>query len=284
MAMKRLFPVILILLLGKADIVAQRNDIGLFLGVAKYKGELSNSFFTTHFIHPAFGVYYRDNFNKHWSFRLGATIANVSGDDAYSKYDFEVNRNLSFSSSLQEIEGRFEFNFTPYELGSYQYLMTSFLFGGLSAFHFNPKAVLRGEEIELQPLGTEGQGIYADRQPYSLFSAALLFGGGFKINGDNIGFTIEMGVRRAYTDYLDDVSTTYPDPVTLAAINGQDAADLSDRTLGYDPLHEGKMRGNSKDPDWYMFTGVSAYIAIGKRGKYSCLPHHRRHGSWSGGW
>lgn len=275
--MKKLFLVFLMLCVEGADIFAQRSDIGLFLGLAKYKGELSNSFFTPRFLHPAFGAYFRDNFNKHWSFRIGATIAKVSGDDAYSKYDFEVNRNLSFSSSLQEIEGRFEFNFMPYELGNYNYLFTSFMFGGLSVFHFNPKAELRGEEIELQPLGTEGQGIYADRQPYSLYSAALLFGGGFKINGDNIGFTIEMGVRRAYTDYLDDVSTTYPDPVTLLAINGPDAAALSDRTLGYDPqLHEGKKRGNSQDPDWYMFTGVSAYIGIGSKFRYACKPFHRR--------
>src|SRR5436190_18324346 len=143
---------------------AQRNDIGLFLGVAKYKGELSNSFYTINFIHPAFGAYYRDNFNKHWSFRLGATIAKVSGDDAFSKSEFEVNRNLSFSSTLQEVEGRFEFNFMPYELGNYNYLFTTFMFGGLSVFHFNPKAELHGQEVELQPLGTEGQGVYADRR------------------------------------------------------------------------------------------------------------------------
>ncbi len=279
--MKKLILIFLLISLTGADIFAQRNDIGLFLGVSKYKGELSNSFFTIHFIHPAFGVYYRDNFNKHWSFRLGANIGDVSGDDAFSKYNFEVNRNLSFSSSIQEIEGRFEFNFMPYELGNDNYLFTMFMFSGLSAFHFNPKAELHGQEIELQPLGTEGQGVYADRQPYSLYSAALVFGGGIKINGDNIGFTIEIGPRRAYTDYLDDVSTTYPDPVALLAVNGPAAAALSDRTLGDDPLHhEGKKRGNSKDPDWYMFTGVSAYIGIGSKFKYACKPFHRAHVSY----
>lgn len=275
--MKKLLFLAFLTSLMRADVSAQRDDIGLFLGVAKYKGELSNSFYNIHFLHPAFGAYFRDNFNKHWSFRLGVTIAKVSGDDAFSKYDFEVNRNLSFSSSLQEIEGRFEFNFMPYEVGDYRYLFTTFMFAGLSAFHFNPKAELHGDEVELQPLGTEGQGVYSDRQPYSLYSAAFLFGGGIKINGDNIGFTIEMGARKTYTDYLDDVSTTYPDPVALLAINGADAAALSDRTLGNDPIHnEGKKRGNSMNADWYMFTGVSAYIPIGSKFKYSCKPFHRR--------
>lgn len=264
-----------------ADISAQRNDIGMFLGLSKYKGELSNSFFTPQFLYPAFGVYYRDNFNKHWSFRLGATIGKIGGDDSYSKYGFEVNRNLSFTSSIQEVAGQFEFNFMPYELGNYNYLFTTFLFSGLSVVHFNPKAEFHGEEVELQPLGTEGQGVYPDRQPYSLYSAAFLFGGGIKINGDNIGFTIEMGPRRAYTDYLDDVSLTYPDPVALLATNGATAAALSDRSLSTDPLHhEGKKRGNAKDPDWYMFTGVSAYIGIGNKFKYACRPFHRHHVSY----
>src|SRR5574339_217326 len=101
--MKKLLFLTFLLFLTRVGAFAQRDDIGLFLGVAKYKGELSNSFYNIHFLHPAFGAYFRDNFNKHWSFRLGATIAKVSGDDSYSKYDYEVNRNLSFSSSLQEI-------------------------------------------------------------------------------------------------------------------------------------------------------------------------------------
>lgn len=279
--MRKLLFLAFFALLTTGQLFAQRNDVGLFLGVAKYKGELSNSFYTINFIHPAFGAYFRNNFNQHWAFRVGATISEVSGDDAYSKYGYEVNRNLSFTSAIQEVSGQFEFNFMPYELGNYNYLFTTYMFGGLSAFHFNPKAELHGQEIELQPLGTEGQGVYSDRQPYSLYSAALLFGGGFKINGDNIGFTIEMGARRAYTDYLDDVSSTYPDPVRLLATNGPTAVALSDRTLGADPhLMEGKKRGNADDPDWYMFTGVSAYIAIGNKFKYACKPFHRKHMSY----
>ena len=50
---------------------AQIDDIGLFLGMAKYKGELSNSFFTPYMFYPAFGGYYRHNFNRHWAARMG---------------------------------------------------------------------------------------------------------------------------------------------------------------------------------------------------------------------
>ena len=281
--MKKIFLSILIVSLLAADCRAQRDDIGLFLGLAKYKGELSNSLFTTDFLHPAFGGYYRKNFNRHWGFRFAATIGGVSGDDAYSKYDYEVNRNLNFSSAIQEISGTFEFNFLPFEVDNYNYAFTPFMFWGLSVMHFNPKTDYRGVEYELQPLATEGQETYYNpkNKKYSLFSAAMPFGGGFKISGeDRLGFTIECGVRRVYTDYLDDVSTIYPDRQIQFLENGAVSVALSDRSLGDNPLEiPGKQRGNPDTPDWFMFIGASAYIAIGSKYKFSCRPFHRSRSS-----
>jgi len=190
-----------------------------------------------------------------------------------------VNRNLSFISAIQEVSGTFEFNFLPFEISNYNYSFTPFMFWGLSVFHFNPKAEYKGEEIELQPLGTEGQETsdHPERIKYSLISAAMPFGGGFKFNGDNLGFTIEMGVRRAYTDYLDDVSTTYPNQIILLAENGSLAAELSDRSLGEAPLiAPDKMRGDPNHPDWYMFVGVSAYKSIGGKFRYACKPFNSK--------
>jgi hypothetical protein len=257
---------------------AQVNDIGMFLGLSKYKGELSNSFFTPYMFRPAVGVYYRSNFNRHWSARLAATIGSVAGDDADSKYDWEVNRNLNFHSAIQEVSATFEFNFLPFELGNYNYSFTPFFFWGLSVFHFNPKTEYRGEEYELQPLATEGQETWAhpDWKKYSLYSAAMPFGGGFKFNGDNIGFTVECGVRRTYTDYLDDVSMTYTDPNIIFLENGAVAAALSDRSLGdYPTVDGGKQRGDmATRPDWFMFIGVSAYISVGGKFRYACKQFH----------
>lgn len=273
--MKKIFLSLASLSFLSSVATAQVDDIGLFLGMAKYKGELSNSFFTPYLLHPAFGAYYRHNFNRHWGFRIAATIGSVSGDDTYSKYDFEQNRNLSFTSGIQEISGTFEFNFLPFELGNYNYPFTPFMFWGLSVFHFNPKAEYKGEEIELQPLATEGQetSAHPERKKYSLLSAAMPFGGGFKFNGDNIGFTVEIGVRRTYTDYLDDVSTTYPDKIIELAENGSVAAALSDRSIGDAPLVSAdKMRGDPMHPDWFMFVGATAYISVGGKFKYSCKP------------
>ena len=276
--MKKFFLLIILCLLLAADARAQTTDIGAFLGMAKYKGELSNSFFTLYFLQPAFGVYYRRNQNRHWSVRVQATIGSIEGDDANSKYDWEVNRNLSFSSAIQEVAGTFEFNFLPFELGNYNYAIAPFMFWGLSVVHFNPKASYKGEEIELQPLGTEGQETYShpERKKYSLLSAAMPFGGGFKINGDNIGFTIEMGPRRTYTDYLDDVSTTYSNKHYIQVENGSVAAALSDRSIGGAAPNIGpeKMRGDPTHPDWFMFVGASAYIGIGGKFRYSCKPFH----------
>jgi len=277
--MKKFFLLIIISSVLAADCRAQRDDIGLFLGMSDYKGELSNSLFSIDFLHPAFGAYYRKNFNRHWGFRFAATIGGISGDDAYSKYDYEVNRNLNFSSAIQEVSGTFEFNFLPFEVDNYNYAFTPFFFWGLSVVHFNPVTEYKGVEYELQPLATEGQETYYNpkNKKYSLYSAAMPFGGGFKIAGeDRLGFTIECGVRRAYTDYLDDVSTIYPDKHIQLLENGPVSVALSDRSLGENPLEiPGKQRGNPDNPDWFMFIGASAYIAIGSKYKYSCRPFHR---------
>lgn len=275
--MKKNFLILFFAVLMAADSFAQVSDIGLFLGFSKYKGELSNSLFTPYFLRPAFGAYYRYNTNRHWAFRIQATIGSVEGDDSQSKYDWEVNRNLSFHSEIQEVAGTFEFNFLTFELGNYNYAFTPFMYWGLSVFHFNPKAEYKGQEYDLRDLCTEGQETYEhpERKKYSLLSAAMPFGGGFKFNGEDVGFTIEIGARRAWTDYLDDVSTTYPDKHIELIGHGPVAAAMSDRSLGENPaVFPGKQRGNENNPDWYMFGGVTAFISIGGKFKYSCRPFH----------
>jgi hypothetical protein len=198
---------------------AQYNDVGVMLGGANYKGELSRHLFNTNFIHPAIGIFYRHNYDRRWSLKVALNYGRISGDDAKAKTPFEIDRNLSFYSDILEISPLFEFNFFPFETGRNDYPFTPYLFTGLSFFHFNPKTKLGNTIYELQPLGTEGQGINGVKR-YKRFQVALPIGGGIKIAVGNIGIGIELGARRAYTDYLDDVSTVYPDMAALLAANG----------------------------------------------------------------
>jgi len=251
--------------------------MGIMLGVANYKGELSRNLFNDKFIQPAIGFFYRHNFDRRRAWKIELCYGKISGDDAKAKTPFELDRNLSFSSTILEISPQFEYNFLPFETGRNDYAFTTFLFTGISFFKFNPKAKIGNDTYELQPLGTEGQGSNGLKK-YKRFQVAIPIGGGIKISAGPVGIGIEVGARRTYTDYLDDVSTTYPDMAVLAATNGPIAVQLSDRSFSRldtsavitNPFM--KQRGNSTDKDWYVFAGITIFWRMESILKDICKP------------
>jgi hypothetical protein len=88
------------------------------------------------------------------------------------------------------------------------------------------------------------------------------------------GMGLEWGMRRTFTDYLDDVSKTYADVVAVSAENGPDAGALSDRSV--DPgTNTDRQRGNSKTNDWFSFAGLSLTFNIkGKQSQCPAYPNH----------
>jgi Domain of unknown function (DUF6089) len=270
-----------LLLLSFGTSQGQSSEAGIFLGVGTYKGEISNSLFSTKFVKPAVGILYRRNFNSHWGYRLGITYGAVTADDAESDDDYQVRRNLSFRARILDFHGLFEFNFFPYQLADpSSKTWTPFLFGGLSVYHFNPQAELDGEWYDLQPLGTEGQGTdaYPSREKYKRTQVAIPFGGGFKFRfSKRFGMTIEAGARRLYTDYLDDVSTTYADKDVLLAEYGEVSVILSDRSIdGQAAGNTDRQRGNASDRDWYMFTGISFNFTLSSKYSDNCTPFRQK--------
>ncbi|MFH0892889.1 MAG: DUF6089 family protein [Bacteroidota bacterium] len=261
-----------LLTLPMQSIKAQRSEVGFFGGTSYYIGDL-NPYKQFLMIRPAGGIVYRYNFNPRFSFKGNFFYGNVAGDDLIS--DFNAKRNLSFKSVVADFSAEGEFNFLPYITGNPKYPFTPYIFGGISMFKFNPKANYEGTWYALQPLGTEGQGtsMYPDRQPYSLTSFAIPFGLGFRFNlFGKISLGFEYGMRRTFTDYLDDVSSTYADPYTVGSENGPTALVLSDRTirdLGETPNNTDLQRGNSKNKDWYSFAGIILSFRI-KAGKENC--------------
>ena len=118
----------------------------------------------------------------------------------------------------------------------------------------------------LKPLSTEGQGLvaYPNRDPYSLTQFAIPFGAGIKFAiNESISLAWEIGLRKTFTDYLDDLSTSYVDEATLLAERGPLAADLAFRgdelknTPGSYPA-DGTVRGGPDFKDWYYFSGITA--------------------------
>jgi len=104
-------------------------------------------------------------------------------------------------------------------------------------------------------LGTEGQGLVSTREKYSRFQFAIPFGIGFKYGLDKVwAVGLEFGARRTFTDYIDDVSTTYYDNDKLAESNPL-AAQMADPSLGEveGQTAVNQQRGDPKDNDAYMF-------------------------------
>ncbi len=101
-----------------------------------------------------------------------------------------------------------------YEFGRRKYRFAPYLFGGVGFFHFNPRAKYNNEWVNLRNIGTEGQGLpqYPNRKKYFPVQVAIPLGIGIKYNYTRqISFSFEYGYRLTFTDYIDDVSKTYPD-------------------------------------------------------------------------
>ena len=231
------------------------QEFGFLGGAGYYTGDLNPTHFNN--LRVAGGITYRKNFDRRFSFKSSALYTNVYADDANSSDPIKVNRNLHFKSDIIELSGQIEFNFLPYETGNSLYSWSPFIFTGVSIFNYNPKAEASdGQWYALQELGTEGQGTtsFQNRSKYSLTQLSVPFGGGVKIGvSDNFNIILEYGLRKTFTDYIDDVSTTYagiPSEFTNIAI------ELADRSID-GPQASGIARGDETTKDWYSFSGIT---------------------------
>ena len=75
-------------------------------------------------------------------------------------------------------------------------------------------------------------------------------------------------MRKLFTDYLDDVSTSYADQADLLAEKGQLAVNMAyrgDELPGGNPNYpsKGAQRGGAKYKDWYYFLGLHHTYRLG---------------------
>jgi hypothetical protein len=249
-----IFLIFIIHLLAVSTYGQKGWELGGWLGASHYFGDLNTDL---RIDKPglAGGLIARYNFDGRLSSRFSFNYGRVSADDANSENNFERNRNLSFHSHILDFTSALEFNFLQYEHGSRENNYTPYVFGGFSVFYFNPTARLDGQNVALRPLGTEGQAV---GEEYGSINGGIAIGAGFKWDlTHELSMNIEISTRFLFTDYLDDVSTTYPDADILSARRGAVAASLSDRSLVPGIAAPGRQRGNSKDNDSYSFIGIS---------------------------
>ncbi len=235
-----------------------RSELLLAGGGMFYIGDLNNQSALS-MPHWQASAALRSRIDNRWAFRLQLTYGGVECLEDYLPL-----RNLSFRSTIYEGTAVVEFNFRPFGPGATESQWTPYIFGGLGVFHFNPEAPYTdGEGItrwaELQPLHTEGQGssLYPERRAYPLMQLCLPFGVGVKWRlGKTVSLAVEYGFRKTWTDYLDDVSTTYVGSELLESqpTDGALAAMLADRSGEVEPSRvnaAGIKRGDDSLDDWY---------------------------------
>lgn len=240
-----------------------RSELGFMIGGSNYIGDL-NQFKPYYKTQLAAGLVYRYNIHSRLSFRANFNYGKVRAFDSDAKQAILVNRNLNFESNILELAGGLEFNYFPFQLGHDRYKGTAYILAEIGVFRMNPMTSYNGEMVELQPLGTEGQGSALNsKNPYSLTQICIPLGVGCKLSlGKKASLTLEYGIRKTFTDYIDDVgSDSYVNPEELALENGPLAAELSNRSI--DGSRYGK-RGTSATKDWYSFFGAMLTFRLGK--------------------
>lgn len=262
------FRLLFICLFITSFLSAQGVHIGIFGGIAAYNGDLTDKIFPKKVTNGAIGITANYELQDQIMIRGGFTYSVVGGADRFSKNPEHLKRNLNFETQIFEFSAVGEY----YLFNLYDRRYSPYFFAGLAVYRFNPYTYNGSDtKIFLKPLSTEGQGLpgYADRRPYGLTQVAIPVGGGVKFNiSDKFRIGVEVGFRKLFTDYLDDVSIAYADPNDLLAAKGQLAVDLSyrgDEVPGGDPAYpvKGYQRGGQEQKDWYYFTGIHLTYRLG---------------------
>lgn len=257
----------LLLVSTSTTLLAQRGwELGAGTGVGHYFGDLNTNFAIDE---PGLNVAVlaRYNFSNRWAARLGGSYMKVAGSDANSTNAYERARNLSFESKVVDGALGMEFNFLPYDHGSRDNFWTPYVFAGFMVSSFQPQAELDGVVYNLRDFGTEGQ---LPGEEYYTTALGLSYGLGFKLDLTyEWSLNFELNARQLFSDYLDDVSTVYPDTEDLSDLRGETAVLLSDPSIIIDGINdrklgeEGRLRGNASDQDQYAGLTVSLMYYFG---------------------
>lgn len=242
------------------------REIGIFGGASYYKGDLNpKRHFPGAHTHFAYGAMWRENLNKRWAVKASYLRGRISGVDAnFTDNSFQVDRNLSFFSTIHEFSATVEFNFFEFNpfapTGFFQSadIITPYAFIGLGVFRFNPQARLGNNVYDLHDHNTE-------LEDYNRTALAIPYGAGVKLRvSERILMSFELGLRLTFTDYIDDVSTRYPASPDLLTETGIDLSNRSLRKAGPDGTNWGTQRGDAQNNDMYTFVGITLSVNISR--------------------
>lgn len=281
-------------------------DYGLKLGASNYLGDIGGKekqrrdfiadlrLQQTNFV---VGGFFRYRFIPQLASNTQLLWVRISGKDSYSLNPYRVGRNLHFRNDIYEFTEHLEFYIFKLNdvgrTGRYRTDFQIYLFGGASLIYSNPKAKLNGEGswIALQPLQTEGV-------KYNKLNFSIPAGIGFYYTltgymNRKYRIGLELSWNTTFTDYLDDISTTYKSLSELQASGSSDPAlayDISNQTTqeiidniepieGYNSptlksYEPGDKRGDSEHNDAYLSATVTVSKVLRGRSKFYRAKHN----------
>jgi Domain of unknown function (DUF6089) len=191
----------------------QRSEIGFGLGTFNYTGDLVRTY-NFEFSKPAATLIYRSNLSKVISFRTSLTGGKLGASDKTHPIDaFTAKRAASFNIFLMELSGVFEYHFLDWRETKRKLRFTPYLFAGTGLFLMSGNASKSAE--------------------YSNIQFSIPFGGGVKyVLNPNWYIALDVGIRKTFFDYLDNVS-------------------------GGNPKFKNYQYGNPNDYDTYYFIGIT---------------------------
>jgi len=276
------------------------SEIGVTIGPSNFLGDLGghlgkgqtflkdNNFQLTKLSLGAHFSYYPKDY---FGVRFALNIGKLEGDDKVIKgkgglEEARYNRGLSFQSKFFEaifVGELYPTVFLEDDPSDVFHKLRPYGIAGIGLFHFNPQAIdpATGQWVNLQPLHLEGQGSaeYPDRKVYSLWQPNIPLGVGIKYWAtDNLSLGVEVIYRKTFTDYIDDVSTTYVGnafydthlPPAQAAV-AKRLADKSNNGAGGAPYYgqAGDKRGTSQNKDAYYTFGIKVGFRIGSSDSFN---------------
>ena len=219
-------------------------------GLSYYQGDVRKTNDLSH-IEPQVGIGLSYRLTERVSLRSELRFYRISGSQPTNVTN---TNNLSFRSDnpdgyvAVQVDLR---RFNDWTRANY------YFFGGLGLTHLSPKALYKNEWVSLTPLQTE-------KVAYSRTSLIFLAGIGASLRvASRWSVGVELSNNFATSDYLDDVSTFYPNPAGMT----ERALALSDRRpeLGLGANQPGFIRGNPKVKDSYIFLSLKTEYLLASR-------------------
>ena len=193
--------------------ISQRSELGFGIGTFTYTGDLSRTY---NFVNsrPAATAFYRANISKVISFKTALTGGKLAASDKSAPLDaFARQRDASFNIFLLEGSATFEYHFLDWRDDKRRLRFTPYLFAGIGLFGIS--------------------GVQTKPAEYSNMQVSIPFGGGMKyVLNPKWYIAFELGIRKTFFDYLDNISDE-------------------------NPAFKNYQYGNKYDNDNYFFTGIS---------------------------